>query len=247
MKVKKNDSARQKGLTRRVTRGYLPIMTTAQDRKKQERQARRRRIQRAAREVFAAKGFTKTSIEQVARQASLSVGAIYLYFRSKEDLYVSLLEETFELFDAELKQINACTDLSFEGRLEAAWSFLSQWAVSDVEGTRTLRLVAKPGVRKQLSDEVAQATKNGITSVRAHFASLIQGGTETGEFSATNANDSADLFWALFIGLLQANDARANLELTGHGFTQSANVAFAALKSSLNTPSVQTSTHEVAA
>ena len=93
------------GLTRRVTEDTFVTMTTAQDRKQQERQARRRRIQRAAREVFAEKGFTKTSIEQVARQASLSVGAIYLYFRSKEDLYVSLLEETFELFDAELKPL----------------------------------------------------------------------------------------------------------------------------------------------
>ena len=79
---------------------YQPPMTTAHERKQQERHARRRRIQRAARSVFAEKGYAKTSIEQIAREASLSVGAIYLYFRSKEDLYISLLEETLELFDA---------------------------------------------------------------------------------------------------------------------------------------------------
>ena len=58
-------------------------MTSAQEHKQQERQLRRRLIQRAAREIFSEKGYGKASIDQIARRASLSVGAIYLYFRSK--------------------------------------------------------------------------------------------------------------------------------------------------------------------
>src|SRR6478752_2053936 len=60
-------------------------MTNAQERKAQERQARRRRIQEAARTVFAERGYAGASIELIARAAQLSVGAIYLYFRSEED------------------------------------------------------------------------------------------------------------------------------------------------------------------
>src|SRR5690242_14924778 len=100
-------------------------MTTAQQRKQQERQARRRRIQRAAREVFAEKGYARTSIEQVAKQAGLSVGAIYLYFRSKEDLSVSLLEETYEVFEAELRQLRTRGDLTPADKVRSAWLFLS--------------------------------------------------------------------------------------------------------------------------
>ena len=88
-------------------------MTTAQERKAQERQARRRRIQQAAREVFAQRGYAGASIEQIARHAQLSVGAIYLYFRSKEDLYVSLLEETLTVFDADLTRMR--------GKAEFGW------------------------------------------------------------------------------------------------------------------------------
>jgi len=76
-------------------------MTNAQERKAQERQARRRRIQEAARTVFTERGYAGASIELIARAAQLSVGAIYLYFRSKEDLYVSLIEDTLTLFDVE--------------------------------------------------------------------------------------------------------------------------------------------------
>jgi AcrR family transcriptional regulator len=84
-------------------------MTNAQERKAQERQARRRRIQEAARTVFTERGYAGASIELIARAAQLSVGAIYLYFRSKEDLYVSLVEDTLTVFDVEMVQVRgAC-------------------------------------------------------------------------------------------------------------------------------------------
>lgn len=221
-------------LTRRVNKLTTFTMTTAQERKQQERLARRRRIQRAAREVFAEKGYAKTSIEQVARQASLSVGAIYLYFRSKEDLYVSLLEETFEMFDSELMQIRSRADLHHVDRIQAAWLFFGQWAVSDLEGSRTLRLLSQPGLRKQLSDEVAERTARGIGRVREHFAALIASGVEAGVYRrGTSPEATADLLWSLFLGLLQSNDARINLELPGASFTEAARSALATVEGSI--------------
>lgn len=208
-------------------------MTTAQERKQQERQARRRRIQRAAREVFAERGYAKTSIEQVARQASLSVGAIYLYFRSKEDLYISLLEETLETFDAEMTQIRNRSDLDAHGRLQASWLYLTQWAVSDVEGTRILRLISQPDIRKQLSDEVAEAAGSGLTRIREHFSALIAAGKEAGYYHTRDTNETADLLWALYLGLLQAADARTNLGLAGPSFEESAHAALATIESSM--------------
>jgi AcrR family transcriptional regulator len=210
-------------------------MTTAQERKQQERQARRRRIQQAARTVFAERGYAKTSIEQVARQASLSVGAIYLYFRSKEDLYISLLEDTLESFDAELGAIRTRADLHPTSRLQAAWSHLTGWAVSDVEGTRILRLIAQPGVRKQLSDEVAGASAAGIEKIRNHFAALVRTGIEAGLYREVDAQETADLLWSLFIGILETSDARKNLGLEGPSFTENTQAAFVAIEGGLRT------------
>jgi AcrR family transcriptional regulator len=186
-------------------------MTNAQERKQQERQARRRRIQRAAREVFVERGYAKTSIEQIARQASLSVGAIYLYFRSKEDLYVSLLEDTLGVFDAELTQVRARTDAP--NRLRAAWGVLSTWATTDVEGTRTIRLLATPGIKAQLSDEVIQAVGAGVGRVREHLGACIADGIHAGVFRAVNAGEIADTLWSLFVGALDQLELRANLDL----------------------------------
>jgi len=213
-------------------------MTTAHERKQQERQARRRRIQRAARTVFAEKGYAKTSIEQIAREASLSVGAIYLYFRSKEDLYVSLLEETLELFDGEMTQIRNRTDLKADDKLHQTWNFLTQWAGADVEATRVLRLVSQPNIRKQLSDEVAESVGKGIAQIRMHLSAMIREGASLDVVSESKADTTVDLFWALFLGVLQTNDARLNLDLPGGTFNELARSAFTAIEGSLNSLSV---------
>src|SRR5262249_13045117 len=100
----------------------MGAMTNAQERKAQERQARRRRIQESARAVFTERGYAGASIELIARAAQLSVGAIYLYFRSKEDLYVSLIEDTLTVFDVEMQQISEHEEVS--KRLRATWNLL---------------------------------------------------------------------------------------------------------------------------
>jgi AcrR family transcriptional regulator len=203
-------------------------MTSAQERKQQERNARRRRIQRAARSVFAERGYAKTSIEAVAKEASLSVGAIYLYFRSKEDLYVSLLEDTLELLSTELADI---ADGEAGDKLGRAWKFLCTWAQNDTEATRILRLCSQPNVRGQLSDEVTEAIRRGFQKVRGRLAAMVTPGEGDGE--AANPESVADVIWALFVGLLQATDAKRNFELGGADLAELSQTGLAVLASSL--------------
>jgi TetR/AcrR family transcriptional regulator, fatty acid metabolism regulator protein len=57
------------------------------------REDKRQRIIDAAVEVFAAKGFFGARVAEIAEQANVADGTIYLYFRSKDDILISLFEE----------------------------------------------------------------------------------------------------------------------------------------------------------
>ena len=184
-------------------------MTTVQERKAAERQARRRAIQSAAREVFNARGYQRASIEHIARQAQLSVGAIYLYFRSKEDLYVSLLEDTFTMFDAELTHQQQKTEVP--ERLAATWRYLLAWAERDAEGPRVLRLLAQPGVGAQLSEDVISAIQTGLTKVRGHLASAIADGITAGLYRTVPPDELAGQAWSLLLGTMAARETTMNL------------------------------------
>jgi AcrR family transcriptional regulator len=187
----------------------MGAMTNAQERKAQERQARRRRIQEAARTVFAERGYAGASIELIARAAQLSVGAIYLYFRSKEDLYTSLIEDTLTVFDVEMAQVREQAEVS--KRLRETWSILVRWAEKDVEGPRILRLLSQPAIRPQLSDEVVAAVSSGIQRIQDHMGACIADGIHAGVYRQVNAREVADLAWAVLLGSLDAAEMATNI------------------------------------
>src|SRR3954454_14635753 len=186
-------------------------MTNAQERKAQERQARRRRIQEAARTVFAERGYQGASIELIARAAQLSVGAIYLYFRSKEDLYVSLVEDALTVFDVEMAQVRENAEAS--RRLRDTWSILVRWAEREAEGPRILRLRAQPAIRPQLSDEVVTAVSAGVARIQDHMGACIADGIHAGMYRQVNAREIADLAWSVLLGSLDAAEMHASLGL----------------------------------
>lgn len=65
-------------------------------RKEREMVSRRAEILEAAERVFADSGFVSAKMEEIARQAEFSVGMLYKFFKSKEELYGALLDEKLE-------------------------------------------------------------------------------------------------------------------------------------------------------
>jgi AcrR family transcriptional regulator len=77
-------------------------------RKEREYLAHREEILSAAEKVFAAKGFFPTTMSDIAREAEFGTGTLYKYFKSKEELYFTLIDEKVEeinrLVKSELSQ-----------------------------------------------------------------------------------------------------------------------------------------------
>lgn len=54
---------------------------------------KRQRILQAAVKVFARKGYFAAKVSEIAKRAGVADGTIYLYFRNKEDILISLFDE----------------------------------------------------------------------------------------------------------------------------------------------------------
>jgi TetR/AcrR family fatty acid metabolism transcriptional regulator len=64
-------------------------------------------ILRAAIDTFAARGFFNAQVADVARTAGVAAGTVYLYFRGKDDLLISIFERTMTEAIAEGREIVA--------------------------------------------------------------------------------------------------------------------------------------------
>ena len=63
---------------------------------KPERGDKRDALLRAAIETFAARGYFNAQVADVARTAGVAAGTVYLYFRGKDDLLISIFEKTMK-------------------------------------------------------------------------------------------------------------------------------------------------------
>jgi AcrR family transcriptional regulator len=66
------------------------MMVRREERKEQITEYRRRQILEAALDVFSQKGYGEATMPDIAKEAGVAVGTIYLYFPSKRDLLVSV-------------------------------------------------------------------------------------------------------------------------------------------------------------
>ena len=72
----------------------------------------------AARSEFASKGFANATVDGIADRAGVAKGTVYLYFSSKNDLFLELLRQgILELHENARREINAATDA--RGKLRA--------------------------------------------------------------------------------------------------------------------------------
>ncbi|GAA0378879.1 TetR/AcrR family transcriptional regulator [Bacillus horti] len=67
----------------------------------------------AAFQVFGTQGFYETKMSEIAEQAGIAKGTIYLYFSSKEELYKAMTERDFQRYLEELHKV-----VSSEGSFE---------------------------------------------------------------------------------------------------------------------------------
>jgi TetR/AcrR family fatty acid metabolism transcriptional regulator len=72
--------------------------------KKNNSDDKRERILTAATQIFAQHGFYKSTISEIAKLANVADGTIYLYFKNKDDLLISLFEDEMSRIIRNMKE-----------------------------------------------------------------------------------------------------------------------------------------------
>ncbi|HOX30797.1 MAG TPA: TetR/AcrR family transcriptional regulator [Spirochaetales bacterium] len=60
---------------------------------------KRARVLYAAKRAFAERGFAGANVNDIARAAGISVGALYKYFRTKQDIFLAIIERSHEYLE----------------------------------------------------------------------------------------------------------------------------------------------------
>lgn len=94
----------------------------------------------AALEVFAERGFQAARLEEVARRAGVSKGALYLYFETKADLFRAVVSDAISP-NLERVKAMAAAEVTFEQAARMGIGMLARTVVTDRRITGVVKLV----------------------------------------------------------------------------------------------------------
>jgi AcrR family transcriptional regulator len=102
-------------------------------RRLREKENRYNTILKAAEELFHKKGFNQTSIDEIADLAEVSTGAVYFYFKNKDDLLIKLMHEIGHFLRKLLGDEFGRTDFSLKGFNNIPYAFLKNFCMQHPE------------------------------------------------------------------------------------------------------------------
>lgn len=141
-------------------------------------QERRSQILNAAAQVFSKKGFAEARMDDIVEETGLSKGALYWYFKSKDDIIFGIIDRIFQREFVELES-------SLEGTPSAAAGLrlFTEVAVKDIRRMMRLMPIAYEFLALAFRNRaVRRALKGYMGRYLDLLIPLIQRGIDKGEF-----------------------------------------------------------------
>ncbi|MBW3468094.1 TetR/AcrR family transcriptional regulator [Arthrospiribacter ruber] len=122
--------------------------------------------------LFTSKGYAATKMEDVAKEANISKGLTYFYFKNKEDLYMALTKKAFDELKSIFKEI-------YKVKGKAGLQMITELAYSYLDFTQNHRIYNEAilnfmGLVKQYNDEELKKEIDPQILKSDHFQKLLE-------------------------------------------------------------------------
>jgi TetR/AcrR family fatty acid metabolism transcriptional regulator len=158
-------------------------------RKEREYLAHRKEILQSAEKVFAEKGFFQTTMNEIADVAEFGTGTLYKYFKSKEELYFTLIDEQVEelhrLVQSELSQKTSAME-----RIKKVLGLQFEFIEKNRNFFR-IYISERNRFEWNVKDDFGKGIHNKMVAYIKILARVIRGGVKGGEFKPIDPMDSA--------------------------------------------------------
>ena len=163
--------------------------TNKTNRRTREYLAHREEILLAAEKVFADKGFFTTKMTDIANKAEFGTGTLYKYFKSKEDLYFTLIDEKMEEFNQLVKAVFSQKTTSIK-KIEKVLRLLSEF----IERNRDFFRIYISEMNRfewTIKDDLGKAIYKKMVAYIKILSEVLKQGVKEGEFKSMSPLDLA--------------------------------------------------------
>jgi AcrR family transcriptional regulator len=184
------------------------------NRKKREKDQRVNGILTAAKKVFFAKGYQRTTMDEIALEAEISKPTIYQYFRTKDELYSALMLPFLEDFGSRFVLIRHKLGAEKYRTGKAFVRDIFRAFLESYEAAPdSLRVANTFFQHSDLINELSDASRAVISSRGKYDFELareiLQEGVSQGLIRDIDTYALSDIIWGLLLGITQVMDMKA--------------------------------------
>ncbi len=176
------------------------------ERKEREKEERRTEIINAAEKLFFEKGLALATMDEIAERAELSKGTLYLYYKSKEDLYMAVIckghQILYKMFE-EAASTGEATVRLFQNIGDAYFAFYKRHH----NYFRMFAFADNSQLHSQVSEEMKATCSESGQNICRLVTDVIQKGKEDGTFQPEiDPLEMSVILWASARGTLTLVD-----------------------------------------
>jgi TetR/AcrR family transcriptional regulator len=195
------------------------LKTVCRQRREREKNQRIQSILDAARKVFSSKGYLRSTMDEIALAAEITKPTIYLYFKTKDDLLLSLMQP---LIDDIRNRLEIAEKKLLSGKIGDGDSLITGIFRAFYHGYETLpetfrivQLFQQQDLISELRPEIRAALDDRGRINIDLCRRLLKTGMAKGLIKKVDVYPMADVIWALMVGVIQLEDFKAD-EQKGH-------------------------------
>jgi len=184
------------------------------ERRNREKNQRIQSILHAAQRVFFFKGYLKATMDEIALEAEVTKPTIYLYFKTKDDLFFTLMLPVINNIRENLESVEEklTTGKINNGRSLIAGIFQAFY-LSYEKSPERFRII-QLFQQQRLMSELEPAVRTALNDKgRINFdlcRRLLAGGIELGLIKKVNLYEMADVIWGTVVGIIQLEDIKSD-------------------------------------
>ena len=174
------------------------------ERKQREKEARVTQIKNVAAQLFQRKGFEDTTIDEIAQLCELSKASIYSYFKSKDDLFYSILEPEMNKFAKNIRQMANKTEEPADKTIAKVFSESFKHYVKNPE---VYQLLWRSNLNLLPTNKLNRLENILSTNVR-YLEKIVQKGIDQGIFKEVDTKVASLILWSLYMGVYHQQASR---------------------------------------
>ena len=180
----------------------------------EDKEQRKRLILEAGKEIFFTRGYRDTTIGRITERAGLSTGTFYLYFKSKQEIYMTLYADGIDVFRGMMEESISWPGMSALARLSAIAHAYYRFYKDHTEYFEILAFIHMHQAELKVRSDMSTLLDEKAIELLKIIEAVIREGIDTGELNPLDTWKATNVLWGLMDGLVTLA-ARENVMVMG--------------------------------